>query len=259
MRINDFSNKELIECIKLLVTPYKKKGSIESLSPIEINEIHRTDSSVSITTSQLFANKYLLNRVYKFSDTKKDKIKVEIIEHCGNDTIITDLSDKIRPFLAMITKDDNLKGKDWLSRLNYEDYLYLINKYHKKVASLTFESNEQSPEHCRRVSLNDENGYYLGVDIVFGDYGLGYNHYGKLSKFGKTCVFDAESLEFYHIILKKLNDSDKIEYTLQFIATNISAFKTSNSTKDYYEEQLEAGNMLAQKLIKEVNNVKLPH
>lgn len=113
MRINNFTDDEFIACIKLLVAPYKKKGSIESLLPIEIKDVQRTDSQVSIITSQLYANKYLLNRIYKFSDTKEDKIKIELLESESNDEAI-DLSERVRPFLSMIAKDDRLKGKDWL-------------------------------------------------------------------------------------------------------------------------------------------------
>lgn len=252
MRIEDFSDQEFIDCLNLLAAPYKKKNSIESLSPIEIKELQRTDFSVSIITSQLFANKYLLDRVYKFSNNEEDKIKIEIIEADQNEMIATDLSDRVRPFLAMISKDDELKGKDWLSRLNYNDYLLLINKYYnKKCASLTFENTEQSPEHCRWISLNDENGYYMDT-VVFGDYGIGYNHYGKLSKTDNQGVFDNKSLELYYTIVNKLNNLDKVEYTKQFIQANMLAYQTSNSTKDYYEQEMKKAEEIAQKLINDV-------
>ena len=253
MRIDNFSDKEFVECLKLLVAPYKKKGSIESLLPIEIKDIQRTDSQVSIITSQLYANKYLLNRIYKFSDTEEDKIKIELIESESNDEAI-DLSERVRPFLLMITKDDRLKGKDWLSRLSYNDYFYFINKYYAKCASLTFESNEQSPEHCRWVSLNDENGFYVGNTIVFGDYGIGYNHYGKLSKSNKQDVFDSKSLEFYYTILNRLNEFDRIEYTNQFITANISAYQISNSGKEFFDKETKKAKTIAQKLIDEAES-----
>ena len=251
MRIEDFSNQEFIDCLNLLAAPYKKKFSIESLSPIEIKELRRTDLSVDIITIQLFANKYLLDRVYKFSNTEEDKIKIEIIEADQNEMIVTDLSDRVRPFLTMISKDDKLKGKDWLSRLSYDDYFYFINKYYDKCASLTFESNEQSPEHCRWVSLNDENGFYIGNTIVFGDYGIGYNHYGKLSKLNKQDVFDSESLEFYYTILNRLNEFDRIEFTNQFITANISAYQISNSGKEFFDKSMKKAKTIAQKLIGE--------
>ncbi len=253
MKIQNFSDNELIICIKLLVAPYKKKGSIESLSPIEIIEIQRTDSQVSIITSQIYSNKYFLNRIYRFSDTIEEKIKIEMIENDSNNEAI-DISERVRPFLAMTAQNDKLKGNDWLSRLSYDNYFYLINKYYDKCASLTFESNEQSPEHCRWVSLNDENGFYVGNTIVFGDYGIGYNHYGKLSKSNKQAVFDSESLEFYYTILSKLNELDRIEYTNQFITANISAYQISNSGKEFFDKEMKKAKTIAQKLIDEAES-----
>lgn len=116
---------------------------------------------------------------------------------------------------------------------------------------MTFESNEQSPEHCRWVSLNDENGFYIGNTIVFGDYGIGYYHYGKLSKLNKQDVFDSESLEFYYTILNRLNEFDRIEYTNQFITANISAYQISNSGKEFFDKAIKKAKTIAQKLIGE--------
>lgn len=251
MKIDDFTDEEFIESIKILAAPYKKKGSNECLSSIEINEIQRTDAFLCITTTQMFSNEYLLNRIYKFSNDKNEKIKIEIIERGENDEII-DISESVRPFLTMVTKSDILKGKDWLSRLNYDDYMYFINKFYAKCSSLTFESNEQSPEHCRWVSLNDEEGYYMGITIVFGDYGIGYNHYGKLSKLNKRTVFDSESLEFYYAIVNKLNNCDKIEYTNKFIETTLLAYQNVNSGKLYFDEEMKNAENVAKKLIYEV-------
>lgn len=262
MQIKDFTNEDFIQCLKLLLAPYKMKGSYEGLSSLELKKLVRTKHSVSVITRQLLANKYELNNVYKFTNTKDNKIKIEIIDTKGSKTL-TDISEKVRPLLAMITKDDKLKGKDWLSRLNYEDLLYFVNKYHRKCSALYFDVNEKAPEHYRWLFLKDENDYYIDT-VVFGDYGFFYHHSGPslggkiiLGKHEIECVFDCGNLEFYNKIIKRLNNADKVEYTKKFISAHMTAFKQYHSDKEFFDKEMKKANIIKQKLLESVKKYEI--
>lgn len=256
MKIDDFSNEEFIECIKLYSPSYKNKYNGESMLPVEIKELQRTNYSVSIITNQLFMDKYLIENIYKFTNSENNEIKTEVIEINKNDNPIYDVSDKFIPLLKMVTENNLIKGDDWLSRLSYDDFLYFANKYHCQCSSIMIEVHKESTEHCKSISLKDENDYYIDT-IVFGDYGIGYNHYGKLSKLNQSCVFDKESLEFFYLITSKLNHEDIVEYAKKFVATNKIAFETSHSNKYFYNKEIEKATLIEKKLWKKLNIISL--
>lgn len=249
MKLNDFSNDEFVESIKLYSPSFKQKYVRESFDPISIIETQRTDLSVSIITNQLFMSEYPVHRVFKFTNSENDSIKVEIIEVENNNTSIIDVSENFSPIFRMITKNNSLKGNDWLSRLTYKELLYLANKYISPCSDIMLECNEKFKNHCRRICLKDEFDFYL-LTVVFGDYSIKYaGHDNTITKLNQKNVFTPEDLEFYYLITKRLNDAEKLVYTKEFIDAHMHAYSKFHSDKDFYEYEVEKANRTTKQLL----------
>ncbi len=249
MKISDFSNDEFIESIKIYSPSFKQKYVNESLDPISVIETQRTDLSVSIITTQLFMSEYPMHRVFKFTNSPNDSIKVEIIEVENQKTSLIDVTENFLPIFRMITKDNSQKGNDWLSRLTYNELLYLTNKYASDCSSIMFECNEKFRDHCRKISLKDEFDFYL-YTVVFGDYSLKYaGHDNTITKLNQKNVFSPEDLELYYLITKRLDEADKPIYTKEFIDAHMHAYSKFHSDKDFYQHEIEKANRTAKQLL----------
>lgn len=248
MKISNFSNNEFIECIKLY-SPSFKNLSNETLEPISIIETQRTDISVSVITTQLYMTKYLMNKVFKFTDTQNGNIKVEVIEVDKENVSLIDISENFSPLFRMITKDNSQKENDWLSRLSYKNLLYLANKYISPCSSIMLECNEKFRDHCKRISLKDKFDYYLDT-VVFGDYSIHYaGHDNTITKLNQKNVFTPDDLELYYLITKRLNETEKLIYTKEFIDAHMNAYSKFHSGKDFYQHEIEKANRTANQLI----------
>ena len=255
MNIRNFNNEEFINIINLYSAPYKMKNG-ESLDPIEILDISRNDNIVIVKTSQVFMGKYIIKRAFKFSnDYDTNSIRTQIIEHTLNgDVENNNYSAYFEPLFSMISQNSEDKGLDWLSRLSMNDLYYLANKYVKPCSSINIETNTYFHNHCKDIFLKDENDYIISARS-FGDYGISYaKHAHTLSKLHSPTVFQPEDLDFYQLMLTKLNQNEKLLYTNSFINAHIEAFVSSGARNPNFEQALKNGRNTAEKLLASLYN-----
>ncbi len=235
MNIRDFNNDDFINVINLYSAPYKIKNG-ESLAPIEILDIKRNSTEAIIKTSQIFMDKYIIKRSFKFSNNQDGiSIKTEMIDHeLSGNVVVYDASRYFTPIFMMISSNNKDKSVDWLSRFSMDDLYYFANKYVQTCSSINIETDTQFHNHCKDIFTKDENGYIISARS-FGDYGINYaKHTHTLSKLNSPTLFQPEDLEFYKLMLTKLNNDEKIEYTNNFVNAHLESFINIKNNKSNF-------------------------
>lgn len=250
MKTSDFTNQEFIDIINIYSAPYKIKNG-DFLEPIKILDITRNDNILIVKTSQAFKGKYIIKRIFKFSDDcETNSIRTQIIEHTLNGDVENNhYGDYFNPIFSMISQNREDKGLDWLSRFSMDDLYYFANKYICPCSRINIVANSYFHNHCKDILMKDKNGYIISA-TSFGDYGIHYaKHAHTLSKLNSSTVFEPEDLEFYKLMLSKLDEEEKLLYTNGFINAHIQAFVSRDGSKLNFEQELKNGRIIAQKLL----------
>jgi len=244
MQISDFSNEQIVEVINLYSTPYKTER--ETLDPI-ISDIKRDNENILVRTNQVFMGNMLFDRIFKFTDDNNGLIKTEIIEKNFKFDVY-DVSANFSPLFRMITNNNGDKGKDYLSRLTISDLLYFVKKYIGECERIKIECNEQFVNHCKDIFLINDDGFIMNCGaICFGDYGINYSkHFHQITKLNQFYLFDEGDLDFYKVIMSKLTEEEKFEYTKRFVDAHKTAFKKFHSNKPEFIEKMKEGERMFQ-------------
>lgn len=257
MKINDFTNEDFITAINLYSASYKMKTG-EYLEPILILTISRDKEIVTISTTQVFMGKYIINRTFKFTNAKNDVINSQIIDLSEIESETIDVTNYFTPIFTMLSVNPKDKKTDWLARFSMKDLLYFANKYVEPCSSVNVETNSLFHNHCKDVFLKDENDYIINARC-FGDYGIHYaKHAHTLSKLHSSVVFEPEDLEFYQLMLTRLTPDEKLLYTNNFITAHIQTFEYFCNQNQTFEKELEKGKIIAKQLLGSINAEKQP-